>query len=76
MRAMPFAFDEFGFTRSAMGVDYHLIPPDARAVFWAYRMRAENIPGASRKDIPGGDRYHLRKALFKMLEQLMIEYGM
>ena len=39
-------------------------------------MRAENIPGASRKDIPGGDRYHLRKALYKMLEQLMIEYGM
>lgn len=32
-------------------------------------MRAENIPGASRKDIPGGDRYHFRKALFKMLEQ-------
>ena len=26
MRAMPFAFDEFSFTRSAMGVDYHLIP--------------------------------------------------
>ena len=39
-------------------------------------MRAENISGASRKDIPGGDRYHFRKALFKMLEQLMIEYGM
>ncbi len=39
-------------------------------------MRAENIPGASCKDIPGGDRYHLRKSLFKMLEQLMIEYGM
>lgn len=38
-------------------------------------MRVENIPGASRKDIPGGDRYHFRKALFKMLEQLMIEYG-
>lgn len=26
MRAMPFAFDGFSFTRSAMGVDYHLIP--------------------------------------------------
>lgn len=39
-------------------------------------MRAKKFPGASRKDIPGGDRYHLRKALFKMLEQLMIEYGM
>ena len=26
MRAMSFAFDGFSFTRSAMGVDYHLIP--------------------------------------------------
>lgn len=26
MRAMPFAFDEFSFTRSVMGVDCHLIP--------------------------------------------------
>lgn len=157
MRAMPFAFDEFSFTRSAMGVDYHLIPQmhvlffgpiecarhsfsslvddedasilvvtDVQAslgeterlvadavseivegddsirgfllctacqttflgidfdglcadlherfgLFFAHleanRMRAENIPGASRKDIPGGDRYHFRKALFKMLGQ-------
>ena len=157
MRAMPFAFDEFSFTRSAMGVDYHLIPQmhvlffgpiecarhsfsslvddedasilvvtDVQASLGeterlvadavseivedddsirgfllctacqttflgidfdglcadlherfglcfahleANRMRAENIPGASRKDIPGGDRYHFRKALFKMLEQ-------
>lgn len=157
MRAMPFAFDEFSFTRSAMGVDYHLIPQmhvlffgpiecarhsfsslvddedasilvvtDVQAslgeterlvadavseivkdddsirgfllctacqttflgidfdglcsdlhkrfgLFFAHleanRMRAENIPGASRKDIPGGDRYHFRKALFKMIEQ-------
>lgn len=26
MRAMPSAFDEFSFTRSATRIDYHLIP--------------------------------------------------
>lgn len=35
----------------------------------ANRMAVGNIPGPQRKNVPGGDRFHIRKSLFKMLEQ-------
>ena len=33
------------------------------------RMDAANIPGPTRKNVPGGDRFHTRLRLFGMLEQ-------
>ena len=32
-------------------------------------MRAGNIPGAKRKDVPGGDRYHSRRSVVGVLRQ-------
>ena len=33
------------------------------------RMEAGNIPGPTRRNVPGGDRFHTRRELFKMLAQ-------
>ena len=35
----------------------------------ANRMSPDNIPGSKRKVVPGGDRYHIRRALVRMLSQ-------
>ena len=40
------------------------------AHFEANRMASENIPGKDRKTVPGGDRYHTRRAVFRVFEQL------
>ena len=36
----------------------------------ANRMSADNIPGRERKTVPGGDRYHTRRAFMRMLAQV------
>ena len=40
------------------------------------RMDAANIPGPTRRNVPGGDRFHMRLRLFRMLEQRELAGGM
>ena len=39
------------------------------------RMDAANIPGPTRRNVPGGDRFHMRLRLFRMLEQRELAGG-
>ncbi len=65
---------------SFMGLDLRGLCQSLHARFGLYfafvefnRMTPENIPGPNRKSIPGGDRLHVRKSFFRMLEQVNVE---